>query len=39
MYTGNTSYAYTYKWFRKRVKKVSRLKSIEEVTLQDIENA
>ena len=31
--------AYTYKWFRKRVKKASRLKSIEEVTLQDIENA
>ena len=31
--------AYTYKWFRKRVKKVSKLKSIEEVTLQDIENA
>ena len=31
--------AYTYKWFKKRVKRVSRLKSIEEVTLQDIENA
>ena len=31
--------AYTYKWFKKRVKKVSKLKSIEEVTLQDIENA
>ena len=31
--------AYTYKWFRKRVKKASRLKGIEEVTLQDIENA
>ena len=31
--------AYTYKWFRKRVKKASRLKDIEEVTLQDIENA
>ena len=31
--------AYTYKWFKKRVKKASRLKSIEEVTLQDIENA
>ena len=31
--------AYTYKWFRKRVKTASRLKSIEEVTLQDIENA
>ena len=31
--------AYTYKWFKKRVKKVSRLKSIEEVTLPDIENA
>ena len=31
--------AYTYKWFKKRVKKASKLKSIEEVTLQDIENA
>ena len=31
--------AYTYKWFRKRVKRASKLKSIEEVTLQDIENA